>query len=1091
MKRMLINATHTEEMRVAIVDGQKLHDLDIENKSRQQKKSNIYKAKITRIEPSLEAAFVDYGADRHGFLPFKEIAREYLSEDAFKGGGRPNVKDGIREGKEIIVQIEKEERGNKGAALTTFISLAGRFLVLMPNNPRAGGVSRRIEGEDRANLRAAMNDVNVGNDMGTIVRTAGIGRTTEELQWDLDYQVEIWKAIQRASEDKKAPFLIYQESNVIVRALRDNFRSDIGEILIDAPEVHAQAEEFIARYMPHNSKKLKLYQETIPLFSRYQIESQIESAFQREVQLPSGGAIVIDHTEALISIDINSARATKGSDIEETATNTNLEACDEVARQLRLRDNGGLIVIDFIDMLANKNQRKVEARLKEVMKVDRARVQIGRISRFGLMEMSRQRLRPSLGESSQGVCPRCSGQGTIRGVESLGLSILRLLEEEAMKDNTGRVMVQVPVDVGSYLVNEKRENIAEIESRTGAQLLVVPSPGLETPHFNLERIRNNDQDHEAQGKKSYELSINIDEPYVPGQIVEKQPVGERPAVTRVVPDQPAPTPSADRLPAKAGLAPEATVVTKIIGAFSSLFSSEAKEKDKPAEEETTTTSKKPRNSGNNQKRGNRSGNQNNAQGKGGNKRKGKTQKKTTSKTDAVSNDESPKSSDKQGEENNGKEKRSRSRNNRRNTQNKRNQSDKNRNENEVDKDKVNTDSAVSTDTKAPASDNQSETNTDKPGKNNRRQKQGSNYNRSRRQNNRDENSDKDKTSESTSANDKQTESESGKPVEKAPVAASNTNSEEKVESASTTSESTRKPPNNATASVTGEAGNKPSQVSTKQPSQLKSTVRSLANKSPEEKQSRKPVEKQEATATETADKPEATQADSKPKSRGRGRPPKSKTVDSGKESVSTKDSVAKKSETANTEAAKSTEETSKPVAKETAETVAQTPEATKPAKPAKEAPRASWGSPKPAAAAVAQQPKPKPAKTQMSSADTAVKSSSNKPAESPASAKPAERSASAKSAESSASTKPAESSASAKPAESSASTKPAESSASAKPAESSATTKSAESSAATKPAASLASAEARTASASSVAPASVTASKSPVANAKKPEISQN
>jgi len=447
MKRILINATHSEEMRVAIVDGQKLHDLDIENKDSQQKKSNIYKAKITRVEPSLEAAFVDYGADRHGFLPFKEIAREFLSEAAFAKKGRPNVKDGIREGTEIIVQIEKEERGNKGAALTTFISLPGRFLVLMPNNPRAGGVSRRIEGQDRTNLRNAMNDVDVPEEMGTIVRTAGIGRTSEELQWDLNYQSDIWSAIKEAADTKPAPFLIYQESNVIVRALRDNFNSDVGEILIDEPEVYQQAVEFIERYMPHNARKLKLYQEDIALFSRFQIENQIESAFQREVSLPAGGAIVIDHTEALISIDINSARATKGSDIEETATNTNLEACDEIARQLRLRDIGGLIVIDFIDMLANKNQRKVESRLKEVMKVDRARVQIGKISRFGLMEMSRQRLRPSLDDSSNMVCPRCTGHGTIRGVESLALSILRLLGEEAMKDNTDRILTQVPVDV--------------------------------------------------------------------------------------------------------------------------------------------------------------------------------------------------------------------------------------------------------------------------------------------------------------------------------------------------------------------------------------------------------------------------------------------------------------------------------------------------------------------------------------------------------------------------------------------------------------------------------------------------------------------
>ncbi|MGK0321459.1 MAG: ribonuclease E, partial [Granulosicoccus sp.] len=450
MKRMLINATHPEELRVAIVDGQKLVDLDIEHKSREQRKSNIYKAKITRVEPSLEAVFVDYGSERHGFLPFKEIAKEYLRKDAKKSeGGRPNIRDLIKEGQEIVVQIEKEERSNKGAALTTFISLAGRFLVLMPNNPRAGGVSRRIEGDDRSELKAAMSDVDVPDGMGTIVRTAGIGRTTEELQWDLDYQAAIWTAIQEAAGEKKAPFLVYQESNIIVRGLRDYFRGDIGEIIADETETHQQAADFIRLYMPQNERKLKFYQDDVPLFNRYQVESQIESAFRREVRLPSGGALVIDHTEALISIDINSAKATKGHDIEETATNTNLEAADEVARQLRLRDLGGLVVIDFIDMMASKHQRAVENRLRDALKQDRARVQIGRISKFGLLEMSRQRLRPSLGESSENVCPRCHGHGTIRGIESTALSILRLVEEEAMKDNTGRVLADVPVAVAT------------------------------------------------------------------------------------------------------------------------------------------------------------------------------------------------------------------------------------------------------------------------------------------------------------------------------------------------------------------------------------------------------------------------------------------------------------------------------------------------------------------------------------------------------------------------------------------------------------------------------------------------------------------
>jgi len=541
MKRMLINATQPEEIRVAIVDGQRLDDLDIEHQAREQKKSNIYKGKITRVEPSLEAAFVDYGSERHGFLPFKEIARSYLSGAAAGESGRPNFRDGLKEGQEVVVQIEKEERGNKGAALTTFVSLAGRYLVLMPNNPRAGGVSRRIEGDDRNELREALRSLQIPDGMGVIVRTAGVGRTGEELQWDMDYQVEIWRAITLAAEDRPAPFLIYQESNVIVRALRDYFRSDIGEILIDEPGVHTQAREFIERCMPHNARKLKQYTDDVPLFNRYQIEQQIESAFQREVRLPSGGAIVIDHTEALISIDINSARATKGADIEETATHTNLEAADEIARQLRLRDNGGLIVIDFIDMMAKKNQRAVEERLREALKMDRARVQIGRISRFGLLEMSRQRLRPSLGESSQIVCPRCSGHGTIRSIESLALAVLRLTEEEAMKDNTTRVLAQLPVDVATFLLNEKRDNIAEIESRNGVHILLVPNLALETPHYRLERIRSSDADHDSHAKTSYELADAVDAPYTPEE-PSAQPPGEQAAVKGITPESPAPTP---------------------------------------------------------------------------------------------------------------------------------------------------------------------------------------------------------------------------------------------------------------------------------------------------------------------------------------------------------------------------------------------------------------------------------------------------------------------------------------------------------------------------------------------------------------------
>jgi|GEM_PF-416301 len=601
MKRMLINATHQEELRVAIVDGQRLVDLDIEHKSREQRKSNIYKAKITRVEPSLEAVFVDYGADRHGFLPFKEIAKEFFRTDAKRSeGGRPNIRDCVKEGQEIVVQIEKEERSNKGAALTTFVSLAGRFLVLMPNNPRAGGVSRRIEGDDRAELKAAMSDVEVPDGMGTIVRTAGIGRTTEELQWDLDYQAAIWSAIQEAAGENKAPFLIYQESNIIVRGLRDYFRGDIGEIIADEQDTYDQAAEFIRLYMPQNERKLKMYQDDVPLFNRYQVESQIESAFRREVRLPSGGALVIDHTEALISIDINSARATKGHDIEETATNTNLEAADEVARQLRLRDLGGLVVIDFIDMMAAKHQRAVENRLREALKQDRARVQIGRISKFGLLEMSRQRLRPSLGEGSDNVCPRCHGHGTIRGIESTALSILRLVEEEAMKDNTGRVLADVPVEVATYLLNEKRQSITEIEARNSCTLLIVANPSIETPNYTIDRIRMTDADHEMVTKKSYELATDNTETYSPQSAKDEKRV-ETAAVSTVAPLAPAPTP-ANRMPV-AVPAPDETVqvsggIRRIFGAVSSLFGVSTPATDSaaaPATEETPANGRGNRN----------------------------------------------------------------------------------------------------------------------------------------------------------------------------------------------------------------------------------------------------------------------------------------------------------------------------------------------------------------------------------------------------------------------------------------------------------------------------------------------------------------
>ncbi|NKC13404.1 MAG: Rne/Rng family ribonuclease [Gammaproteobacteria bacterium] len=536
MKRMLINATQPEELRVAIVDGQHLHDLDIEVPSRAQKKANIYKGKITRIEPSLEAAFVDFGSERHGFLSFKEISRQYYKTTDSAESGRIGIKDVVSEGQELTVQVEKEERGNKGAALTTFISLAGRYLVLMPNNPRAGGISRRVEGDERADLKEALSTLDIPTGMGLIVRTAGVGRSAEELQWDLDYLLKVWTAIENASE-RPAPFLIYQESNLIVRAIRDYFAPDLNEVLIDDAEIFGKARDFVEQVMPQNLRKLKRYDDSVPLFSRYQIESRIESAFQHSVRLPSGGAIVIDHTEALVAIDINSARATKGSDIEETALNTNVEAADEIARQLRLRDLGGLIVIDFIDMTSSKNQREVENRLREALKQDRARVQVGRISRFGLLEMSRQRLRPSLGDSHLVVCSRCNGQGVIRSTESLSLSILRLVEEEAMKEKTGKVAVRLPLEVGTFLLNEKREAIVEIETRHGVGVVMAPDTAMETPHYELLRVRNDDTEHDVNSKSSYQLAETEKE--LPGYATQRSALaGPEPAVKRVAPPPP-------------------------------------------------------------------------------------------------------------------------------------------------------------------------------------------------------------------------------------------------------------------------------------------------------------------------------------------------------------------------------------------------------------------------------------------------------------------------------------------------------------------------------------------------------------------------
>ena len=537
MKRILINATNEEELRVAMVDGQRLFDLDIAIPSREQKKGNIYKGKITRIEPSLEAVFVEYGSERQGFLSLKEISKEYFKTSNKKNGessGRINVQDVLSVGQELVVQVDKEERGNKGAALTTFISLAGRYLVLMPNSPRAGGISRRIEGEERAELQEALRSLEVPEGMGMIVRTAGVGKQAEELQWDLEYLVQLWTAIDNANKERKAPFLVYQESNIIIRALRDYLRKDIGEILVDSPDVYQTGYDFMRMVMPHELNKFKLYQDKVPLFTRYQVESQIETAFRHEVRLPSGGALVIDPTEALISIDVNSARANKGGDIEETAFNTNLEAAEEIARQLRIRDLGGLVVIDFIDMGPTKHQREVENKLRDHLKSDRARVQVGRISRFGLLEMSRQRIRPSLGDAHEEVCPRCGGLGHVRGVQSLGLAVLRLVEDEATKDRISQLVVQLPISVATFMLNEKRVQLEAIERRQNVKLLLIPNPHLDTPHFDIERIKEGSEVNEV----SHHLMVSP-EPEVPEALRDK-PVVEQAAVKGVSPAAPAP-----------------------------------------------------------------------------------------------------------------------------------------------------------------------------------------------------------------------------------------------------------------------------------------------------------------------------------------------------------------------------------------------------------------------------------------------------------------------------------------------------------------------------------------------------------------------
>ena len=566
MKRMLFNATQAEELRVAIVDGQKLVDLDIESSSKEQRKSNIYKGVITRIEPSLEAAFVDYGSERHGFLPFKEVARAYFKPGA--DVGRARIQDALKEGQEVIVQVDKDERGNKGAALTTFISLAGRYLVLMPNNPRGGGVSRRVEGEERNELREAISQLEVPQGMSVIARTAGIGRNVEELNWDLAYLMQLWQAIESAAQQQSGAFLIYQESSLVIRAIRDYFHQDIGEILIDTESIYEQARQFMGHVMPANVSRVKLYKDDVPLFSRFQIEHQIESAYSRAVNLPSGGAVVIDHTEALVSIDVNSARSTRGADIEETAFRTNLEAADEIARQLRLRDLGGLIVIDFIDMESARNQREVENRFRDALKVDRARIQTGKISRFGLMELSRQRLRPSLGESSHSPCPRCHGTGHIRGTESTALHILRIIQEEAMKENTAAVNAQVPVDVATFLLNEKRVDLQLIEARHRVSVTLIPNMHLETPNYSVTRMRHDDLNQAEPLPPSYNLVE------LPAEEEKLLTAGQEAAVPRaeaavkgITPHQPAPSaPSTE--PVRLAPQPEAaSIIGKIMGWF--------------------------------------------------------------------------------------------------------------------------------------------------------------------------------------------------------------------------------------------------------------------------------------------------------------------------------------------------------------------------------------------------------------------------------------------------------------------------------------------------------------------------------------------
>ena len=604
MKRMLFNATQSEELRVAIVDGQKLIDLDIEHAGKEQRKSNIYKGVITRIEPSLEAAFVDYGQDRHGFLPFKEVARSYYKEGA---DSRARIQDALKEGQELIVQVDKDERGNKGAALTTFISLAGRYLVLMPNNPRGGGVSRRIEGEDRDELRDVLAQLEVPKGMSIIARTAGIGRNAEELQWDLNYLTQLWAAIDGASAMQPGAYLIYQEGSLVIRAIRDYFSSDIGEILIDTPDIYEQAVQFMNHVMPGNVGRVKLYQDEIPLFTRFQIEHQIESAFAREVRLPSGGAIVIDHTEALVSVDVNSGRATRGSDIEHTAFNTNLEAAEEVARQLRLRDLGGLVVIDFIDMESQRNQREVENALRDALHVDRARVQTGKISRFGLLELSRQRLRPSLGETNHIPCPRCSGTGHIRGIESTALHILRITQEDAMKENSAIIQVQLPVEVATFLLNEKRADIHKIEQRMGVEVVLIPNIHLETPNYNIVRIKHDDVTEDTTRASYKMVELPTETTYLPNAAQEAKAVKPVAAVKGITPAAPAPI-----VAEKA--APKLSLFARIKNFFTSPAKSESeKTGEKTAESRRDGNRNRNRNRNRNERNRNERGDRNVAQ----------------------------------------------------------------------------------------------------------------------------------------------------------------------------------------------------------------------------------------------------------------------------------------------------------------------------------------------------------------------------------------------------------------------------------------------------------------------------------------------